>query len=263
MPDDAGTGDEGPLSSTSKFFRNHAPFTARIKKMMQSDEDVGKVAKASPILISKALDDFLSKLLEGSIAVAQQHNAKILNSSHIKAHVQSDPLLDFCREAVAEVPDLPPVTDEVEAATPRAKKRAKPAAKEEGRTAGPAKPRAPRQKKPASGAGQAAVLAGEAGAPGTTGGGDEAPGLQQAAATGPEQEAASLPAHDGGDTVEQAPLVVGEGTERGSSHPAQGTGADRGPASAAAESLAGPAGTALQDPEPTEDDYDEDDYDEE
>ncbi len=39
------------MSSTSKFFRNHAPFTARIKKMMQSDEDVGKVAKASPILI--------------------------------------------------------------------------------------------------------------------------------------------------------------------------------------------------------------------
>lgn len=35
----------------NKGFRNNLPFTSRIKKMMQADEDVGKVAKASPVLI--------------------------------------------------------------------------------------------------------------------------------------------------------------------------------------------------------------------
>eukprot|EP00887_Chlorella_sp_A99_P006066 scaffold22.g6066.t1 len=99
----------------------------RIKRMMQQDEDVGKVAKASPVLIAKALDMFVQRLVEGGLEVAQGRGAKTLTASHIKAHVESDQLLDFVRELVANVPDLPPPG---EVKSPRAK-RPRPAAKAE------------------------------------------------------------------------------------------------------------------------------------
>lgn len=51
MPDDGGVDEELAPSASSKFYLNNAPYTARIKRMMQSDEDVGRVAKATPILI--------------------------------------------------------------------------------------------------------------------------------------------------------------------------------------------------------------------
>ena len=92
---------------------------ARIKKMMQSDEDVGKVAKASPALIgapprpalppacrcawaagahargrpgvhpsapaARALDIFLEGLVGGAAAVAQRRGARMLTASHMCA----------------------------------------------------------------------------------------------------------------------------------------------------------------------------------
>ena len=122
MPEEVAA-DELQTASSSKYHRNHAPYTARIKKMMQADEDVGKVAKASPILIcecvgrgdsasseefcralgpclkatysipsqrmhlfpraAKALDEFLHALLDGAAAVAQERGAKTLTSSHL------------------------------------------------------------------------------------------------------------------------------------------------------------------------------------
>lgn len=51
MPDDGSVDEELAPSASSKFYLNNAPYTARIKRMMQSDEDVGRVAKATPILI--------------------------------------------------------------------------------------------------------------------------------------------------------------------------------------------------------------------
>lgn len=54
MPEEVAA-DELQTASSSKYHRNHAPYTARIKKMMQADEDVGKVAKASPILICECV----------------------------------------------------------------------------------------------------------------------------------------------------------------------------------------------------------------
>lgn len=42
-----------------KVFRNNAPLTSRVKKMMQSDEDVGKVAKATPVLIGACTTGWL------------------------------------------------------------------------------------------------------------------------------------------------------------------------------------------------------------
>jgi hypothetical protein len=50
---------------------------------LQSDEDVGKVAKPTPVLISRALDLFLRGLVSGAATVAEQRGARTLTASHL------------------------------------------------------------------------------------------------------------------------------------------------------------------------------------
>ncbi|XP_028192968.1 dr1-associated corepressor-like [Glycine soja] len=55
---------------------------ARIKKIMQADEDVGKIALAVPVLVSKALELFLQDLCDRTYEITLQRGAKTMNSLH-------------------------------------------------------------------------------------------------------------------------------------------------------------------------------------
>ncbi|KAI3733826.1 hypothetical protein L6452_13283 [Arctium lappa] len=79
---------------------------ARIKKIMQADEDVGNIAMAVPLLVSKALELFLQDLCDRTYEITLQRGAKTLNSMHLKQCVQSFNVFDFLREIVDRVPDL-------------------------------------------------------------------------------------------------------------------------------------------------------------
>ncbi len=56
---------------------------ARIKKIMQSDEDVGKVAAAVPVIISKSLELFVETLLKNANTVIEARGARTLTPSHL------------------------------------------------------------------------------------------------------------------------------------------------------------------------------------
>ena len=56
---------------------------ARIKKIMQSDEEVGKVAAAVPVIISRALELFVENLLSKANNVINQRGSRILTPSHM------------------------------------------------------------------------------------------------------------------------------------------------------------------------------------
>ncbi|XP_069015236.1 dr1-associated corepressor isoform X4 [Embiotoca jacksoni] len=58
-------------------------FQARIKKIMQTDEEIGKVAAAVPVIISRALELFLESLLTKACQVTQSRNAKTMTTSHL------------------------------------------------------------------------------------------------------------------------------------------------------------------------------------
>ena len=62
-----------------KYFR----LQARIKKIMQSDEEVGKVAAAVPVIISRALELFVENLLSKANNVINQRGSRILTPSHM------------------------------------------------------------------------------------------------------------------------------------------------------------------------------------
>ncbi|KAL9266487.1 Dr1-associated corepressor-like protein [Drosera capensis] len=79
---------------------------ARIKKIMQTDEDVEKIAMAVPVLVSKALELFLHGLCRRTHDITLQRGGKTINSVHLKQCVQNFNELDFLRETVSRVPDL-------------------------------------------------------------------------------------------------------------------------------------------------------------
>ncbi|KAI5433420.1 hypothetical protein KIW84_020628 [Lathyrus oleraceus] len=79
---------------------------ARIKKIMQADEDIGKIAMAVPLLVSKALELFLQDLCDRTYDVTLKRGAKTMNAFHLKQCVQTFNVFDFLNDIVSKVPDL-------------------------------------------------------------------------------------------------------------------------------------------------------------
>ncbi|KAJ3762433.1 histone-fold-containing protein [Lentinula raphanica] len=78
---------------------------ARIKKIMQKDDDVGKVAQATPIVISKALEMFLALIVEKAGEVTLERGSRKVEAYHLKHAVETIDTFDFLREIVESVPD--------------------------------------------------------------------------------------------------------------------------------------------------------------
>lgn len=79
---------------------------ARIKKIMQKDEEVGKVAAPVPVIISRALELFVESLVKRASEVTRSRSAKTLSTSHLKACILADERLLFLKELVSQVPDV-------------------------------------------------------------------------------------------------------------------------------------------------------------
>ncbi|XP_014775227.1 dr1-associated corepressor [Octopus bimaculoides] len=78
---------------------------ARIKKIMQTDEDVGKVAAAVPVIISRALELFIESLILKASETTQSRHAKTLTTAHIKQTIESEKKFDFLRDLVVNITD--------------------------------------------------------------------------------------------------------------------------------------------------------------
>lgn len=80
---------------------------ARIKRLMQADDDVGKIAQATPVLMAKALDLFLEELMKSTTEIASSHGAKTVSAGHLRASIMRNEKFDFLKDIVEGVPDLP------------------------------------------------------------------------------------------------------------------------------------------------------------
>ncbi|KAF7502899.1 hypothetical protein GJ744_004937 [Endocarpon pusillum] len=78
---------------------------ARIKRIMQADEDVGKVAQATPTAVSKALELFMIALVTKAAAEARDRSSKRVTAAHLKQAVIKDQTFDFLQEIIEKVPD--------------------------------------------------------------------------------------------------------------------------------------------------------------
>ncbi|KAF5021041.1 hypothetical protein F66182_6919 [Fusarium sp. NRRL 66182] len=77
--------------------------TARIKRIMQADEEVGKVAQQTPIAVGKALELFMIQLVTKSADVAKEKGSKRVTAPMLKHVVETDEQWDFLREIVSRV----------------------------------------------------------------------------------------------------------------------------------------------------------------
>ncbi|XP_060847264.1 uncharacterized protein LOC132926868 isoform X2 [Rhopalosiphum padi] len=90
----------------SKKRKYNARFPAgRIKKIMRIDDEIGKVALPVPVMISRALELFVSSLLVKAGDVTMQKSARTLTLAHLKQCIYSDSRLDFLKELVKSTPD--------------------------------------------------------------------------------------------------------------------------------------------------------------
>merc|ERR1712018_54657 len=103
----------GKAGKKKKYNARFPP--ARIKKIMQSDEEVGKVAAPVPVIISRALELFAETLLGSAKQVTTQRGARTLTPSHLKHCIQSETRFDFLWDLVSSVPDLQGDVDSIEA----------------------------------------------------------------------------------------------------------------------------------------------------
>eukprot|EP00729_Bicosta_minor_P005346 gene5346-2284_t len=77
---------------------------AKIKKMLQVDEDMGKVASGAPVVISRALEMFISALTKQSCEVAEKAGSRTLSAGHLKMCIEGNPQFDYLKTFVADVP---------------------------------------------------------------------------------------------------------------------------------------------------------------
>lgn len=72
----------------------------RIKRLMQSDEDIGKVAQATPAVVAKALELFMIQLIEESCKRARAKQVKRVSIAHLYQAVMEEEQFDFLREVM-------------------------------------------------------------------------------------------------------------------------------------------------------------------
>ncbi|KAG5925355.1 hypothetical protein E4U42_004390 [Claviceps africana] len=77
--------------------------TARIKRIMQADEEVGKVAQQTPIAVGKALELFMIQMVSKSAEIAKEKGSKRVTASILKQVVETDDQWDFLRDIVSRV----------------------------------------------------------------------------------------------------------------------------------------------------------------
>lgn len=99
--DEAQTAEDKPLPGEPfcgaegyKRIKTHFP-SARIKKLMQSDEDIGKVAQATPVALGRALELFMSTLVEKSVETAKEEQSRKVNVKILKKTIESNENFDF------------------------------------------------------------------------------------------------------------------------------------------------------------------------
>ncbi|XP_068574103.1 dr1-associated corepressor isoform X2 [Cebidichthys violaceus] len=73
---------------------------SRIKKIMQKDAEVGRIAVAVPVIISRALEMFLKSLLTKVCLITQSKRCHVVSVAHMKQCIEFEKLFHFLKDLV-------------------------------------------------------------------------------------------------------------------------------------------------------------------
>lgn len=74
--------------------KSHFP-SARVKKLMQSDEDIGKVSQATPLVVGRALELFMCGLVEHAANTAREQGSNRVGADTLDKAIKSEDSFDF------------------------------------------------------------------------------------------------------------------------------------------------------------------------
>ncbi|XP_077420243.1 dr1-associated corepressor [Vanacampus margaritifer] len=74
---------------------------ARIKKIMQKNAEVGRIAMAVPVIISRAVEMFLKSLLSKTCLITKSNGSGAVSVAHVKQCIESEKLFHFLKDVTA------------------------------------------------------------------------------------------------------------------------------------------------------------------
>lgn len=75
----------------------------RIKKVMQSDEEIGRMVQSVPVSIGRAMEHFAEKFLQAAADATQYTSSKTLNPQHMKQAVLNTPHFSFLESVFKDI----------------------------------------------------------------------------------------------------------------------------------------------------------------
>lgn len=82
---------------------------ARIKKILQKDDDVGRVQQGALVALSRSLELFLEGIVKKSVEEAEERHASTLTAGHVKACIlKHGQEFDFCKGFTNNIADVAP-----------------------------------------------------------------------------------------------------------------------------------------------------------
>lgn len=93
------TKEEQELRMVFERIKTHFP-PAKIKKIMQTDDDIGKVSQATPVIAGRSLEFFVALLVKKSTETAKEMGTKRITADVLKKTIMTDEKFDFLRENV-------------------------------------------------------------------------------------------------------------------------------------------------------------------
>ncbi|XP_061890945.1 dr1-associated corepressor-like isoform X2 [Entelurus aequoreus] len=70
----------------------------RIKKIMQKNAEVGRMAMAVPVIISRVLEMFLKSLLTQACSITESKCSGVVSVAHMKQCIESEKLFHFLKD---------------------------------------------------------------------------------------------------------------------------------------------------------------------
>jgi histone H3/H4 len=86
------------MSSQKKSKSSVFP-VSRLKKILQSNESVGKIGASVPVVASKAIELFLKEFVDKCFEEVKNKGGKKIQNEHIKKVVEETPNLSFLKNS--------------------------------------------------------------------------------------------------------------------------------------------------------------------
>ncbi|VDL27589.1 unnamed protein product [Hymenolepis diminuta] len=77
--------------------------TARIKKIMQLDDEIGKLSATVPPVVSRALELFVMQLMTKAYNLTTSRNSKTILPIYLKEAIESEEVFAFLKPLVAHI----------------------------------------------------------------------------------------------------------------------------------------------------------------